>query len=73
MATHNNISDQGLGPHIGRKRKLSWDSRAFDRAERVAALASLVQTGKMRGVGLRELGLRALGGQPDPFGAGLPR
>jgi hypothetical protein len=39
-------------------------------ADRFATLASIVQMGKMRGVGLRELGERVLQGQADPFGLG---
>jgi hypothetical protein len=75
VAAHNNLAEQGLRPHIAKKRKLSWGSRTLRGAERFAALASVVQTGKMRGIGLRELGARVLGGQADPFGfgAGPPR
>jgi hypothetical protein len=43
--------------------------------ERFAALASALQTGKMQGTGLAELGARVLSGRSDPFGfgAGPPR
>lgn len=70
VAAHNNLAEQGLRPHIAKKRKLSWGSRTLGGAERFAALASVVQTGKMQGVGLRELGVRVLNGQQDPFGFG---
>jgi hypothetical protein len=70
VAAHNNLAEQGLRPHIAKKRKLSWGSRTLEGAERFATLASVVQTGKMRGVGLRELGEKVLGGQRDPFGFG---
>jgi hypothetical protein len=70
VAAHNNLAEQGLRPHITKKRKLSWGSRTFGGAERFAALASVVQTGKMRGVRLDELGGRVLNGQNDPFGFG---
>ena len=70
VAAHNNLAEQGLRPHIAKKRKLSWGSRTMRGAERFAALASVVQTGKMQGVGLRELGARVLNGQHDPFGFG---
>jgi len=70
VAAQNNLAEQGLRPHIAKKRKLSWGSRTMGGAERFAALASVVQTGKMHGVGLSELGARVLGGQPDPFGFG---
>ena len=75
VAAHNNLAEQGLRPHIAKKRKLSWGSRTLGGAERFAALASVVQTGKMRGMGLAELGAKVLGGRPDPFGfgAGPPR
>lgn len=51
VAAHNNLAKQGLRPHIAKKRKLSWGSRTFGDAERFAALASVVQTEKMQGVG----------------------
>jgi hypothetical protein len=70
VAAHNNLAEQGLRPHIAKKRKLSWGSRTLEGAERFATLASVVQTGRMRGVGLRELGEKVLGGQRDPFGFG---
>jgi hypothetical protein len=70
VAAHNNLAEQGLRPHIAKKRKLSWGSRTFGGAERFATLASVVQTGKMRGVSLRELGARVLRGERDPFGLG---
>ncbi len=70
VAAHNNLAEQGLRPHIAKKRKLSWGSRTLGGAERFAALASVVQTGKMRGVRLQELGERVLGGSKDPFGFG---
>jgi hypothetical protein len=70
VAAQNNLAEQGLRPHIAKKRKLSWGSRTLGGAERFAALASVVQTGKMRGVRLQELGERVLGGQKDPFGFG---
>jgi hypothetical protein len=70
VAAQNNLAEQGLRPHIAKKRKLSWGSRTMRGAERFATLASIVQTGKMRGIGLRELGERVLSGQPDPFGLG---
>jgi len=70
VAAHNNLAEQGLRPHIAKKRKLSRGSRTFGGAERFAALASVVQTGKMRGLGLHELGQRVVGGLPDPFGFG---
>ncbi|MGI0129707.1 MAG: IS66 family transposase [Thermoplasmata archaeon] len=75
VAAHNNLAEQGLRPHIAKKRKLSWGSRTLGGAERFAALASVVQTGKMQGVGLNELGTRVLRGQQNPFGfgAGPPR
>lgn len=75
VAAHNNLAEQGLRPHIAKKRKLSWGSRTLGGAERFAALASVVQTGKMRGMGLAELGARVLSGRADPFGfgAGPPR
>jgi hypothetical protein len=75
VAAHNKLAEQGLRPHIAKKRKLSWGSRTLGGAERFAALASVVQTGKMPGVELRELGARAFNGQHDPFGfgAGPPR
>ena len=75
VAAHNNLAEQGLRPHIAKKRKLSWGSRTLGGAERFAALASVVQTGQMRGVGLTELGAKVLRGRPDPFrfGAGPPR
>lgn len=75
VAAHNNLAKQRLRPHIAKKRKLSWGSRTLGGAERFAALASVVQTGKMQGVALRELGARVLSGQRDPFGfgAGPPR
>jgi hypothetical protein len=68
VAAQNNLAEQGLRPHIAKKRKLSWGSRTMGGAERFAALASVVQTGKMRGVGLGELGARVLSGHLDPFG-----
>jgi hypothetical protein len=70
VAAHNNLAEQGLRPHIAKKRKLSWGSRTLGGAERFATLASVVQTGKMRGVGFAELGARVLGGRFDPFGFG---
>jgi hypothetical protein len=70
VAAHNNLAEQGLRPHIAKKRKLSWGSRTLKGAERFAALASVVQTGKMHGMPLRELGMRVLGGQQNPFGFG---
>jgi transposase len=70
VAAHNNLAEQGLRPHIAKKRKLSWGSRTLGGAERFATLASVVQTGKMRGVGPPELGARVLGGVGDPFGFG---
>ncbi|MGI0156843.1 MAG: IS66 family transposase, partial [Thermoplasmata archaeon] len=70
VAAHNNLAEQGLRPHIAKKRKLSWGSRTMGGAERFATLASVVQTGKMHGIGLRELGERVLGGHGDPFGFG---
>ena len=70
MAAHNNLAKQGLRPHIAKKRKLSWGSWTLEGAERFATLVSVIQTGKMHGVGLRELGERVLGGQRDPFGFG---
>ncbi len=75
VAAQNNLAEQGLRPHIAKKRKLSWGSRTLGGAERFAALASVVQTGKMQGVGLAELGARVLSGRSSPFGfgAGPPR
>jgi hypothetical protein len=75
VAAHNNLAEQGLRPHIAKKRKLSWGSRTLGGAERFATLASVVQTGKMPGVGLADLGAKVLSGRPDPFGfgAGPPR
>ncbi len=70
VAAHNNLAEQGLRPHISKKRKLSWGSRTVGGAERFAQLASVVQTAKMRGIGLAELGARVLGGEKDPFGFG---
>jgi hypothetical protein len=70
VVAHNNLAEQGLRPHIAKKRKLSWGSRTFGGAERFAALASVVQTGKMQGIGLGELGGRVLAGQQNPFGFG---
>lgn len=70
MAAHNNLAEQGLRPYIAKERKLSWGSRTLGGAERFAALASVVQTGKMQGRGLAELGARVLGGRPDRFGFG---
>lgn len=69
-AAHNNLAEQGLRPHIAKKRKLSWGSRTLGGAERFARLASVAQTGKMQGMVLREVGARILGGQRDPFGFG---
>jgi hypothetical protein len=68
VAAHNNLAEQGLRPHIARKRKLSWGSRTLGGAERFATLASVAQTGKMRGIGFAELGAKVLGGEGDPFG-----
>ena len=50
-------------------------SRALGGAERFAAVASVVQTGKMQVAGLHELGARVMSGRTDPFGfgAGPPR
>jgi hypothetical protein len=75
VAAHNNLAEQGLRPHIAKNRKLSWGSRTLGGAERVAALASVVQTGKMQGTGPAELEARVLAGRPNPFGfgAGPPR
>jgi hypothetical protein len=70
VAAHNNLAEQGLRPHIAKKRKLSWGSRTLGGAERFATLASVIQTGKMRGVGFADLGAKVLGGQADPFGFG---
>jgi hypothetical protein len=70
VAAHNNLAEQGLRPHIAKKRKLSWGSRTLGGAERFATLASVLQTGKMRGVGFADLGAKVLGGQADPFGFG---
>jgi hypothetical protein len=71
VAAHNNLAEQGLRPHIAKKRRLSWGSRTLGGAEQFAALASVVQTGKMQGVGLAELGAKVLGGRSDPFGFGM--
>ena len=75
VAALNNLAEQGLRPHIAKKRKLSWGSRTFVGAERLAAVASVVQTGTMQGVGLVELEARVLNGRAGPFGfgAGPPR
>jgi transposase len=70
VAAHNNLAEQGLRPHIAKKRKLSWGSRTLGGAERFAQLASVAQTGKMRGLALGEVDARVLGGQRDPFGFG---
>ncbi|MGC2034913.1 MAG: IS66 family transposase [Thermoplasmata archaeon] len=70
VAAQNNLAEQGLRPHIAKKRKLSWGSRTLGGAERFAALASVVQTGKMHGLSLRELGASVLSGQSNPFGFG---
>ena len=69
LAAHNNLAEQGLRPHIAKKRKLSSGSRTIGGAERFAAPASLGQTGRVPRVGIRELGARVLNGQPDPFGS----
>jgi hypothetical protein len=69
-AAHNNLAEQGLRPHIAKKRKLSWGSRTFGGAERFIRLASVAQTGKMRGMVLGEVGARLLEGQRNPFGFG---
>lgn len=71
---HNNIAEQGLRPHIAVKRKLSWGSRTNKGADRTALLASVIQTGKMQGLSLRELGTKVLQGQTNPFqfGPGPP-
>jgi transposase len=69
-AAHNNPAEQGLRPHIAVKRKLSWGSRTKGGADRTALLASVVQTGKMQGLSLRELGARVLSGQGNPFSFG---
>jgi hypothetical protein len=70
VAAHNNLAEQGLRPHIAKKRKLSWGSRTLGGAGRFAQLASVVQTGKMQGLSLRELGVRVLAGQSSPFSFG---
>lgn len=70
VAAHNNLAEQGLRPHIAKRRKLSWGSRTLGGAERFARLASVAQTGKMRGLALGDVGARVLGGQNDPFGFG---
>ncbi len=70
VAAQNNLAEQGLRPHIAKKRKLSWGSRTIRGAERFATLASVIQTGRMQGLALRELGARVLGGQPNPFESG---
>jgi transposase len=70
VAAHNNLAERGLRPHIAKKRKLSWGSRTVGGAERFATLASVIQTGKMRGIGFGELGRRVLIGEANPFGFG---
>lgn len=74
VAAHNNVAEQGLRPHIAVKRKLSWGSRTNGGADRTALVASVVQTGKMQGLSLKELGARVLQGRPNPFqfGPGPP-
>jgi transposase len=69
-AAHNNPAEQGLRPHIAVKRKLSWGSRTKGDADRTALLASVVQTGRMQGLSLRELGATVLSGQDNPFSFG---
>ena len=64
---HSNVAEQGLRPHIAVKRKLSWGSRINNGEDRTPVLANVMQTGKMQGVTLRNLGKRALQGQSNPF------
>ncbi|MGB6443524.1 MAG: hypothetical protein WBF81_09565, partial [Thermoplasmata archaeon] len=70
VAAHNNPVEQGLRPHIAKERKLSWGSRTTGGADRFAALASVMQTAKMHGLGLEQLAHGLLGGANDPFGFG---
>ncbi len=70
VAAQNNPAEQGLRPHIAKKRKLSWGSRTVGGAARFAELASVAQTAKMRGLVLGEIGIRLLGGQTNPLGLG---
>ena len=75
VAAHNNLAEQGLRPHIAKKRKLSWGSRTLGGAARFAALARVVQTKNIQLVGMANLKTKILSGRPDPFGfgAGPPR
>ncbi len=52
VAAHDHRAEQGLRPRIAKKCKLSRGSRTLGGAERFAALAGVVETGKMqRGLG----------------------
>jgi hypothetical protein len=68
------VTEQGLRPHIAVKRKLSWGSRTNEGADRTALLASVIHTGKMQGISFRELGVKVLDRQTNPFqfGPGPP-
>ena len=70
MAAPINLAELGLRSHVANERKLAWGSRPFGGALRFAALASVVQTGEIRGVPLDEVGGRVLNGENDRFGFG---